>query len=822
MKKRVKRMLAAGAAGLLLLTITVRAAVVEMDVGQLTAESNRIIIGDVVDITSFWNQDHTLIKSRIVVEVDNYLYGRGGGMEIMEMSGGTVGDLSLQVSVLPTFEIDDHVLLFLGQSEIGLVGSFQGAYLTDGHQIARMAPGCRQIFSETLMDLPDFLELIRESLPEGTSLPEITPYTGEFEFPTGIPLYALCGRDWTYKPNPMGEDYVINGNCGDGPAGDAGSQRTQVQNAANAWNGAGADFEFTYGGASNVTAVQYDYINLVYFDTTPPDGGGYVAATYSWFTGGNITECDLVYNDLNYTWWNGSGGCSYYMDIWNVGAHEFGHMLCLDHSSLYYATMYAYVDYCETYKRSLFYDDVDGIVAIYGYSTVDEDPPEPDPMTFENPPHYNGMTSITMTATEATDVSPPVEYEFDFYSGGPGGTDRGYGTSRIYTDFGLTPNTEYSYRCRARDDASPPNETQYSTIESASTLARTPGAPTITNVTTTTMDVDVDPADNPDYTNFAILCTTADAAWNNKFVDASGNPGDAATWQTDDDWGAVTVQGLTPNTEYSFQVKGINEDGIETDYGPQSSETTLPDTDEIPPEPNPMTFEVAPEAEGTASITMTATLASDDTPPIYYEFDFYSGGPGGSDRPYNTTRTFLDTGLEPNTEYSYRCRARDDVSPPNETDYSTVESAYTLAEIPGAPTITNVTTTTMDVDVDPAGNPAYTYFAILCTTADAAWNNKFVDAAGNPVDTEVWQTDADWGAITVQGLTPETEYSFQVKGINEAGIETDYGPQSTETTLPPQQEVPTISEWGMIIFSLSLLALGTIAIVRRRLEAPAN
>jgi hypothetical protein len=555
-----------------------RGAVIHKDVSELTAESNRIIIGDVVEVTSFWNQDRTLIKSRIVIDVDDYLIGEGTGTETLEMDGGTVDDKSLRVSVLPIFEVGDRVLLFLGDTEISLVGHFQGAYLTDGEQAARMAPGCREILSETLRPLSGLLDEIKQALPPGAAVPAITPYDGDYKIPPGALLYVLCGVDWTYQSNPMGENYKINANCQDGPAGDANSQRTQIQNGANAWNGAGADFEFTYGGTSNQTYVSFNGTNLVYFDTTPPGGGGYLAATYYWYSGNNMTECDMVFDDLHWTWWNGSGGCSGYFDIWSVAAHEFGHFLCLGHSGYQYATMYYALGPCETHARTLYFDDINGIIAIYGEDVQDVTPPSPDPMTFQSPPSATSPTAITMTATLATDDSPPIQYQFDFFSGGPGGTDRTWGTTRTYTDNGLTPNTEYSYRCRARDSASPSNETAYSSIESEYTLADVPGAPELTNVTTTTIDLNVDPNANPSYTTFAIVCGSTDPVWDDMFVNASGGPDVTEVWQTDDQWGTITVQGLSPGTEYSFLVKARNEENIETAYGPRGTETTLPDT----------------------------------------------------------------------------------------------------------------------------------------------------------------------------------------------------------------------------------------------------
>ena len=462
-------------AGVLIVAPSAWAAVVFKDVAALTATAEQIVVGDVVEVTSFWDENHELIKSRIEVQVADYLLGDGPGVEVLEMTGGTVGDVTLHVSVLPILEVGDHVLLFLGDSDIRLVESFQGAYLTDGTQVARTAPSCGRIMEETLQPLTEMLEEIERSLPPGLTLRKVTPYEGGFVLPTGGLRYALCGFDWSYQASPMGEDYRINGNCVDGLAGTAAQQGAQIQNGAAAWNGAGALFAFTYGGTSTETVVTKNGTNLVYFDTTPPDGGSYVAATYIWtsaFFPDRIVECDLVFNDRDYIWTNGSVACTgSWMDIWNVATHEFGHFLCLD--DLYSGgdaakTMYGYVGYCDLHARTLHSDDIAGIKAIYG--AADTTPPSPDPMEFSTDPWAYSCTEIRMTAALATDAgSPPVEYEFDFVSGGPGGTDSGWQSSRDYADTGLSPETDYTYRVRARDSAATPNVTTYSSTVTIST-----------------------------------------------------------------------------------------------------------------------------------------------------------------------------------------------------------------------------------------------------------------------------------------------------------------------------------------------------------------
>ena len=91
-------------------------------------------------------------------------------------------------------------------------------------------------------------------------------------------------------------------------------------------------------------------------------------------------------------------------------------------------------------------------------------------MTWASPPAPAGPTSITMTATTATDTSG-VRYYFECTAGG--GNDSGWLDTPTYVDTGLTPDTLYTYRVKATDKAVPPNETGWSTEESATT----PSAP---------------------------------------------------------------------------------------------------------------------------------------------------------------------------------------------------------------------------------------------------------------------------------------------------------------------------------------------------------
>ena len=108
----------------------------------------------------------------------------------------------------------------------------------------------------------------------------------------------------------------------------------------------------------------------------------------------------------------------------------------------------------------------------------DTTPPDPDPMTWSSVPAPSGTTRITMTATTATDDSG-VEYYFEEVSGNTGGSDSGWQDSSTYTDQDLLPNTQYQYKVKARDKSENQYETDWSSVESATTLPL-PG--TITDV----------------------------------------------------------------------------------------------------------------------------------------------------------------------------------------------------------------------------------------------------------------------------------------------------------------------------------------------------
>ncbi len=104
----------------------------------------------------------------------------------------------------------------------------------------------------------------------------------------------------------------------------------------------------------------------------------------------------------------------------------------------------------------------------------------------------------------------------------------------------------------------------------------------------------------------------------------------------------------------------------------------------------PQTWRFFPAPSGQTSITMQATRCydSDDpnTPPVWYWYECTTAGhtdinsgwiQGDANVPYDANTIWTATGLDPNTSYSFKYRARDSADPCNMTNWSPTKSAKT-------------------------------------------------------------------------------------------------------------------------------------------------
>jgi len=155
------------------------------------------------------------------------------------------------------------------------------------------------------------------------------------------------------------------------------------------------------------------------------------------------------------------------------------------------------------------------------------------------------------------------------------------------------------------------------------------------------------------------------------YFDCTTAGGHDSGWQSGTSY---TDTGLSPSTQYCYQVKARDSSPNlnETAYSTTECATTA-QVDVDPPTPDPMTWATVPYATGPTSIAMVATTASDSSPPVEYYFDCTTAG--GHDSGWQTSTSYEDTGLQCETQYTYRVQARDSV--PNTGSFSTSESATT-------------------------------------------------------------------------------------------------------------------------------------------------
>lgn len=123
------------------------------------------------------------------------------------------------------------------------------------------------------------------------------------------------------------------------------------------------------------------------------------------------------------------------------------------------------------------------------------------------------------------------------------------------------------------------------------------------------------------------------------------------------------------------------------------------------------------------------------------------------------------------------------------------------AFVPPAPAVGAPTLSTLDVNLDPGSNSA-NGSAEFSIAVGLDW----VQADGTLGATQVWQTDATWGTITVNGLAPLTTYTFEVLArysgtITQATLPEGFTAAGTTTPEPA---------------TLGFLALGGLAMLRRR------
>jgi len=277
--------------------------------------------------------------------------------------------------------------------------------------------------------------------------------------------------------------------------------------------------------------------------------------------------------------------------------------------------------------------EIKDVIAAYRQQT-DTTAPTPNPMTWETYPDETSTSSMSMVATSASDASTPIYYQFDYYdspTGGSGGTDSGWQTSRTYTDSGLGTNHQYGYRVWARDSAPAQNTTAYSSPVSYDyTDIETPSGITFGTITTTS--IQAQSSNTPSGltrggSGLIIYNVTSDT--------------DSGWKQNNDLW---TNGSLSVNTQYGFKAQARNGDGNPTGLSPDGYCYTLAHT---------------PGADSFSNVTDSSIQANWNANgnPIGTEY-YCENITKGTNSDWTTETYWNESGLNYATEYCYQVRAR--------------------------------------------------------------------------------------------------------------------------------------------------------------------
>jgi hypothetical protein len=101
------------------------------DLGELAHDARAIARGRVVAVNGQWTADHRTIETIVTLEVESYLKGALGPTVQFRVPGGGLGRFRSIVVGAPAFQVDEHVVVFLGAtgpSVAYVLGLSQGVF----------------------------------------------------------------------------------------------------------------------------------------------------------------------------------------------------------------------------------------------------------------------------------------------------------------------------------------------------------------------------------------------------------------------------------------------------------------------------------------------------------------------------------------------------------------------------------------------------------------------------------------------------------------------------------------------------------------------
>lgn len=402
--------------------------------------------------------------------------------------------------------------------------------------------------------------------------------------------------------------------------------------------------------------------------------------------------------------------------------------------------------------------------------------PYPNPMVWESPPEPNGAYEVIMTAKTATAYDyNGVEYYFNNMT--DPNHDSGWQDSSVYVDTDVIPQTEYTYRVKVSDITPARNESEYSQPATVLTAADT------TCPEPEVMTWDAVPHATGPHTIAMTATTATDEVGVEYFFHNLSDPCHDSGWQ---DETFYEDTGLDDLTTYTYTVKARDKSANQNEtYWAFSKSATTPDG--TAPQPDPMTWQTAPTATGAHTTTMTATDATDASGVEYYFHNVTD--PSHDSNGWQADTTYIDTGLDELTLYTYQVKARDKSFYKNEGTYSTEASTTTLADTtPPEPNI-------MTWAVLPAAVSPYSIEMTATTATDAMGVEYYFNNITDPIHDSNWQ-DSTFYKDT--NLEPDTTYTYQVKARDKSQAQNETAYSTEQSAQTPYATPPAEENWTFV------------------------
>ncbi|WP_127534202.1 fibronectin type III domain-containing protein [Paenibacillus kobensis] len=327
---------------------------------------------------------------------------------------------------------------------------------------------------------------------------------------------------------------------------------------------------------------------------------------------------------------------------------------------------------------------------------------------------------LSGTATDGVSGLNVLPYRFTV-----GGASSGWTNLTSYTAGGLTPNSSYPVSFEAKD-----------AVGHVGTVARTvqtdAQAPALSRTASSVTSAELSLADaNPAGTAYQLRA-------GNLYVNELGLLTSTPTWISPTGK-KVTVNGLTANTDYTFEAKARNSSGKETAFGAAINVRTLAQP--------PSTVTAVPEQR---SIKLSwAAIPGAMSYEVEADGAVVNNGPSAA---------YTHSGLAPNTKHTYRVRVN---NAGGSSQWSQPTVVYTL--------------------LDPPAKPSNVSIAPLQTEATVTWDAV---ALADSYDVEADGIVYHAGAVpsyTHKGLLAKTEHTYRVRAINAGGIGEWSAPVQTRT-----------------------------------------